>query len=67
MLIDEMDGEAHDVEVRALHPRTGYIPDPFLDAIGTGFVEGPVFLYVIVNLFVGEFCEGDIGAIDYRR
>ena len=66
-LIDEMDGETHDIEVRTFHLRAGYIAYPFLNTISTGLVKRSVFLYIVTNLFVGKVSESDIGSIYDRR
>ena len=52
MLIDEMDGEAHDVEIRAVHACAGDVTDPLLDTIRAGFVKRTVFGDVVVDLCV---------------
>jgi len=64
ILIDEMDGEAHDVEIRTVHSGASDVTDPFLHSVGTGFVEGTVMGDVMVDFSVGEFGESYVGAID---
>jgi len=50
ILIDEMDGEAHDVEIGALHSGASDVADPFLYSIGSGFIERTVMGDVVVDL-----------------
>ena len=50
ILIDEMDGEAHDVEIRTVHSGTSDVTDPFLHSVGTGFIERTVAGDVVVDL-----------------
>ena len=64
MLINEVNGEAHDVEVGAGHAGTSDVTNPFLHAVGAGFVEGTVFGDIMIDLGVGKVGEGDVGAID---
>lgn len=52
MLVDKMNGEAHDVEIRTVHACAGDVTDPFLDTIRAGFVERTVFGDVVVDLCV---------------
>ena len=53
IVIDEMDGEAHDVEIRTVHSGTSDVTDPFLHSIGSGFIERTVMRDIIVDLSVG--------------
>lgn len=52
MLVDEMDGEAHDVEIRTVHACAGDVTNPFLDTIRAGFVERTIVGDVVVDLVV---------------
>ena len=55
-----MYGQAHDVEVGALEPGDADVAYPFLDAVGSGFVQGVVVVYVVFYLLLGEGGEGDV-------
>ena len=59
-----MDGEAHDVEIRAVNGGASYITYPLLNAIGTCFVKGFIAVYIITDFFVGQVFEGDVRFID---
>ena len=66
MLINEVNGEAHDIEIRAVHGGAGNVTNPFLYAVRTGFVEGLISAHIVRDLVVGEVFESDIGAINNR-
>lgn len=61
-----MGGETHNGVEGALDFGNADVADPFLDAVGAGFVEGLVILYVIVDFGVGEGSEGYLGGIGGR-
>ena len=65
--VNEVDGEAHDIEIRTADGGAADIAYPFLDAVGTGFVERLIAVYIIADLFVGQFFERHIGFIDLRH
>ena len=56
-------GEAHHVVVGAFDAGDGGGADPFLDAVGAGFVVGLVAVYIIGDVGVGQFGEVDQGTI----
>ncbi len=62
--VNEVDGEAHDVEIRTADGGAADIAYPFLDTVGAGFVERPVAVYIIADLFVGQFFERHIRFIN---
>ena len=59
--VDPLDGESDDVVVGAVDAGDAGIADPFLDAVGAGFVEGFERVDVVGNLFVSEIFEPDVG------
>lgn len=52
MLVDEMNGEAHDVEIGAVHACASDVTDPLLNTIRAGFVERTIVGDVVVDLVV---------------
>ena len=56
-------GEAHDVVVGAFDAGDGGGADPFLDAVGAGFVVGLVAVYVVGDVRVGQFGEMHQGCV----
>ena len=54
--------QPHNIKVAALKTSDADVADPFLNAVGTSFVEWLVFVDVIVNLLVSKLAEGDVGA-----
>ena len=61
MGVEGCEGEAHDVVVAAVDAGDANHADPFLDAVGTGFVEGTVGVDIMDDFVVGQFAEIDIG------
>ena len=65
-MINALNWEAHDIEIRALHTADSNIANPLLYAICPCFVKGHIFFYVIVNLLRRERAESDIGNVHKR-
>ena len=61
MGVEGCEGEAHDVVVAAVDAGDANHADPFLDAVGSGFVEGTVGVDIMDDFVVGQFAEIDIG------
>ena len=59
--VEGVEGEAHDVVVAAVDAADAYAANPFLDAVGAGFVEGAVAVDVTRDGFWRESVEGDEG------
>ncbi|OPZ53566.1 MAG: hypothetical protein BWY89_01713 [Bacteroidetes bacterium ADurb.BinA012] len=53
---------SHNIVIRPFY--CCYAPEayPFLDAIRTGLVEGAVVAYIVFNLIITQFPEGDSGS-----
>ncbi len=56
-------GEAHHVVVGAINAGDGSGADPFLDAVGTGFVVGLVAVHIISDVCVRQFGEVHQGTV----
>ena len=63
-LIDEVDGEAHDVEIGAVDGGAGDVAYPLLNTVGTGFVERFIAVYIIADFVIGKLGKGDVRFID---
>lgn len=50
-LVEAVDGKPHDVVEAAVYPFNGYAANPFLDAVGTGFVKRKIVFYIVVYVF----------------
>ena len=63
-LIDEVDGETHDIEIGAMDGGAGDVAYPLLNTVGTGFVERFIAVYIIADFVVGKLGKGDVRFID---
>ncbi len=59
--VEPVDGKAHYVVEASPDAAYGCCADPFLYAVGSCFVKGAVFVYVVVDFFGGEGREVNFG------
>src|SRR5690606_16177590 len=62
-LIHQMRGQSHHSKVRAFDLFDTDHADPFLDAVGTGLVQGLIFFNIIIDFFVGKLLETYAGGV----
>ena len=65
-MVNALNRETHDIEIRALHAADSNIANPLLYTICPCFVKGHIFFYVIVNLLRRERAESDISNVHKR-
>ena len=63
--VNALYGQSHHIEITAVERCDTYMTNPFLNAVGTRFVEGAIVADIVIYFVVCERLECHVG--DYRE
>ena len=63
--VNALYGQTHDIEIATVKGRNTDMANPFLNAIGTRFIEGAIVAYIVIYFVVCERLECHVG--DHRE